>query len=53
MSDSAPKTPGSSEGASRTPTKIGRYEIAEKLGSGRTGTVYRATDPFIGRVLAI
>ena len=35
------------------PSKIGRYEILEKVGSGRTGTVYRASDPFIGRVLAI
>lgn len=49
MSDSAQK----SDGASKFPAKIGRYEITEKLGSGSTGTVYRATDPFIGRVLAI
>ena len=34
-------------------TQIGRYDVVEKLGSGSTGTVYRATDPFIGRILAI
>jgi len=52
MSDSAPisSTP---EGGTRLPAKIGRYEIVEKIGSGSSGTVYRATDPFIGRVLAI
>ncbi len=53
MSDSVPKTPAPNEGASRFPAKIGRYDVVEKLGSGSTGTVYRATDPFIGRVLAI
>ena len=53
MSDSVPKTPTPNEGASRIPAKIGRYDVVEKLGSGSTGTVYRATDPFIGRVLAI
>ena len=41
------------DGAPKLPAKIGRYEITEKLGSGSTGTVYRATDPFIGRILAI
>ena len=53
MSDSVPKSSASSEGAQKVPAKIGRYEITEKLGSGSTGTVYRATDPFIGRILAI
>ncbi len=53
MSDSVPKTPSPNEGASRIPAKIGRYDVLEKLGSGSTGTVYRATDPFIGRILAI
>ncbi len=53
MSDSAPKTPAPNEGPSRIPAKIGRYDVVERLGSGRSGTVYRATDPFIGRVLAI
>ena len=53
MSDSVPKTPTPNEAANRIPAKIGRYDVVEKLGSGSTGTVYRATDPFIGRVLAI
>ncbi len=53
MSDSVPKTPTPHEGAGRILAKIGRYDVVEKLGSGSTGTVYRATDPFIGRVLAI
>lgn len=53
MSESAPKIPAPNEGPSRIPAKIGRYDVVERLGSGRTGTVYRATDPFIGRVLAI
>ncbi|MEO8358401.1 MAG: protein kinase [Vicinamibacteria bacterium] len=37
----------------KIPAKIGRYEILEKVGSGRTGTVFRASDPLIGRILAI
>ena len=53
MSDSVPKTPPANEAANRIPTKIGRYDVVEKLGSGSTGTVYKATDPFIGRILAI
>ncbi len=53
MSDSVPKTPAVNDGVPKLPAKIGRYEITEKLGSGSTGTVYRATDPFIGRILAI
>lgn len=53
MSDSAPKSPTSSSGAVSIPARIGRYEVLDKVGSGRMGTVYRATDPFIGRFLAI
>ena len=53
MSDSAPKSSNQSSGAVSIPAKIGRYEILDKVGSGRMGTVYRATDPFIGRFLAI
>jgi tRNA A-37 threonylcarbamoyl transferase component Bud32 len=33
--------------------KIGRFEILEKIGEGAMGTVYRAHDPAIGRVVAI
>jgi TonB family protein len=53
MSDSVPKSQNPNDGTSRLPVKIGRYDVVEKLGSGSTGTVYRASDPFIGRVLAI
>ncbi len=53
MSDSVPKPPVPNPEPSGIPAKIGRYEILGKLGSGSTGTVYRATDPLIGRILAI
>jgi len=45
--------PGASRKTSAAPTKIGRFEIRNRIGTGAFGTVYRAFDPTLGREVAL
>ena len=40
-------------GATATPNKIGKYEIAGLLGKGASGLVYKGFDPFVRRDVAV
>src|SRR5580658_8202836 len=39
--------------AQNLPSKIGKYEVLDILGQGGMGTVYKAVDPLIARLVAI
>lgn len=35
------------------PTKLGKYEVAEEVGRGSMGAVFKAHDPFVNRTVAV
>lgn len=41
------------ESATRPPTRLGSYELGDRIGEGAFGTIYRATQPAVGREVAI
>lgn len=48
-----PKGPATAGGTPGIPTRIGRFVIREEIGRGSNGVVYSATDPVLGREVAI
>lgn len=40
-------------GGAARPIVVGRYEVGDRIGRGGGGTVYRGTDPQLGRAVAI